>query len=1065
MWSARPGSRSLGLIVLGAALLVTAVARPEETRATRIEATPALRPAPSLGPLETRPIDRIEILAEGPRWREAPTLRRVRVGDRLTPYLVRVAMRELADTGRYAAVRATAEARAGSVVLVLHVVPRRVVGGLRLTGASALSDEALGASGINVGDEVTDASLADHARRITAFYGERGFPHAVVSADAVDTDDPLRVLVLFQVEVGPPRKIARRRIEGVSAPSRLAELAGSYDVAAGDRADGVALTTANRELQRRLRSQGWHRATVAHRLSDGDDPVTLTVEVTSGPRLRIRFEGVRSFDVTELESAIESEDGEPVTQGVLVSRLRQFYQDRGFFDVEVTAFERGRPEEPVHDLVLRVRERQRVRVVAREFPCLTGDRTPNDVGREIDGVLSEALPGADLLTTVDGTRLDAGLGPKGRTGARPEPIVLNPWNTYSPEAYERATEHLRELYRSEGYLSAAIGPVAVLRRRCDPRDAPGSCRPTGVRVRPPTVCPKSPTDLPEEDPPLPAEVSCEPDPVRGVRCEPEVVLHIPVKLGPRAILWDAVVEGSDALVEGDLLALAELDLGEPVSQVELEKARRRILDAYAEEGFAFATVEMELDLSPDRTRARARFIVSERERVRVKDIVVRGARLTKESLILGRVMLRKGDLYRRSAVRETEELLATLGVFGSVTVGLEDPEVPAREKVVVISVTERPPQYLDVRPGFSTGEGFRVTFEYGHRNLGGEAIQLVFRVQLGYLPGPLILDPDVRRRYEVLPDSQRLERRNTLSVEFPEIGLGPRYRLGVDGIDVRDNARDYGLTKNAVIVTLSYRPTQRFTAQLGASVERNDARVFDEDEKRALENILSRRLPDGTTIAFAQRTGITWDRRDDPFSATRGTFFSGGVEHVRALPAAADTDIHSHFLKFTNRVAGYVPFSRDGLSLALSFRWGTNTQLAPDSETYPDRLFFFGGVDSIRGFLQDSVIPQDLAARIGQGDPPLAARDVVLRGGNFMMNPRAELRIPLGGVWATALFADAGNLWLDVAEVNPFELRYAAGTGLRANTPIGPLALDLGANLDRRSWEDRLAFHFSIGLF
>jgi outer membrane protein insertion porin family len=37
--------------------------------------------------------------------------------------------------------------------------------------------------------------------------------------------------------------------------------------------------------------------------------------------------------------------------------------------------------------------------------------------------------------------------------------------------------------------------------------------------------------------------------------------------------------------------------------------------------------------------------------------------------------------------------------------------------------------------------------------------------------------------------------------------------------------------------------------------------------------------------------------------------------------------------------------------------------------------------------------------------------------------------------------------------------------GLRVNTPVGPLALDYGVNLDPRYYEDFGAFHFSIGLF
>jgi outer membrane protein assembly factor BamA len=227
----------------------------------------------------------------------------------------------------------------------------------------------------------------------------------------------------------------------------------------------------------------------------------------------------------------------------------------------------------------------------------------------------------------------------------------------------------------------------------------------------------------------------------------------------------------------------------------------------------------------------------------------------------------------------------------------------------------------------------------------------------------------------------------------------------------------------------------------------------------------------------AERTAVTWDRRDDPFSATRGTFVSASVEHVHAEPESATLRTpESDFLRLGGRVAGYVRFTKKGLALALSMRWGQNVQLIPGSKTYPDRLFFFGGVDTTRGFSQDSVIPQDVAERIladrdRQGDPGVDAAalltpdKVVIRGGDLLLNPKVELRIPLGGVFQTAAFLDSGNLWLDPGAVVPWRLRYAAGTGLRAATPVGPLALDLGVNLDRREWEDPFAFHFSIGLF
>jgi outer membrane translocation and assembly module TamA len=102
-----------------------------------------------------------------------------------------------------------------------------------------------------------------------------------------------------------------------------------------------------------------------------------------------------------------------------------------------------------------------------------------------------------------------------------------------------------------------------------------------------------------------------------------------------------------------------------------------------------------------------------------------------------------------------------------------------------------------------------------------------------------------------------------------------------------------------------------------------------------------------------------------------------------------------------------------------------------------------------------------------------------VRGGDFFVKPRAELRITLTGTLRTALFLDTGNLWTsaDRDVIFPVRLRYAVGTGLRVGTPIGPLVFDYGFNVervldrlfpkrtDRRFWEEIGAFHFSIGVF
>ncbi|HEY3234230.1 MAG TPA: POTRA domain-containing protein, partial [Polyangiaceae bacterium] len=779
----------------------------------RVGATPQLEAPASLGQLDGRPLRRIEVVRADTGSIEPVTLARVRLGQPLSTELARRAMLELSGTSRYAELSALALPSGDGVLLRLVVMPRYVIANLRVTGPFLDLAETRRVVGVGEGDELTPRLLPTLVRRVQTHYAERGFPLAEVRVNTIPTDDPQRVVLLIEVEPGAVLRVERRVLVVSPYPPlpELSELASSYPVRTGDRVDQEVLVSADRDLEQRLRARGWFHARVSHHMAAARTGQKLEVVVQAGPAIRLRFEQNRHFDASQLTTALELEERTDRDPQTLTEALTVFYRKRGFLDVDITVSVRASPRGQTEELLFTVREGTLVRVRGREYPCLSGERTPGRVSSEIDGWLAQELPGGGVIGPVDARAVDQTLGPRAQTGSRAVSEELDPWQVYVPDVYEAALKRLQELYRSEGYLSATVGPVYVLRRRCAQRSPAGTCRPIGPLKRAPVECRADADGLPLEEPAPPPGFACESDPARGVRCEPDLVLEIPIKLGPRSDLYDIAFEGNTELVERELLQVSELETGKPASQVELEKARRRLLDAYAEEGFAFAQIDTELDLSSDHTRARVRYVISERERVRVTGIVIRGATRTSERLIRSRVALEKGELYRRSLVRKTEERLATLGVFSTVTVGFEDPTVPAREKMVVITVQEKKPQYLDVRPGFSTGEGFRTSFEYGHRNLGGEAIQLTLRSQLGYLPTPLILEDDVRRKYEELSVGERLERRNSVILEFPEIGLGPLFRFSVEGVDVRDNARDFGLTRDAVILTLNYRPERRFS--------------------------------------------------------------------------------------------------------------------------------------------------------------------------------------------------------------------------------------------------------------
>ncbi len=1085
---------ALGLVatLLGAPRIARADGSPGERSMAETEepsiggAVPDLT-EPTARALVGKPIRRVEVVVSGGRWTKPTTITGVHPGEPLSFEAARRAMREVLAGGQFARANVETFAEGDGAVLRVHVLPRRLIARIQINGGALDTAATLDAAELSDGGEVTGPLLDLISTRIRRYYAQHGFPSAEATADTTDTDDPTSVVLSIQITPGAPQTLAQRIfVIDPRADHEVGDLKSKYRVTPGARVDEPTLADADRELTELLRQKGFLRAEVHHAVVRAGATTALEVRIDAGPRLVPSFDGNRAFDGDQLTEALDLEKQPDGRLAELTDRLRAFYVARGFFDAEVAGVERGVATDPVHYLVFTVRENRQVRVTRRVFPCLGKEVSPDEVGAEIDSFLDEELPGSDTFSPGDPAMVARILGPTAGNGGRGLPADLNPLVTYAPETYERALKHLRDLYHSKGYLNAVLGPLTPLRAVCKKSSPAGQCIPEAPPADLHARCFKDSLGLPLPEPIIPDSFTCRPDPAHNVECSPEITLRIPIALGPQMTLYDLAFEGNKSLTEHDLGKIAALPLGSPLSNVDVETARIRVLDEYRLRGYAYADVVAALEPSPDRTRARVRFTVAERDRVVVSGFVIKGNKHTVTSVIQRRLLLRKNGFYQQDLVRQSEERLATLGVFSSVSVALEDPEVPQRRKRVVVTVAESNPFALDTHLGFSTGEGLRFGADFDGRNLGGLAINFGLHLQIGYLPDFLILDEGVRTNFGIqrvpgcttcppeLSILDRLERRNTISLSFPEIGLSPAFSVSLEGIDVRHNQRDFGLSKDAVVPTMSYRPIRGLATQVSFSAERNDVTIFN---KRALAIL---RAPEGLTLALSQRASFTWDLRDNPFNATRGGLFSTSLEHVDAFPLLAENNQAkevSHFLRFTGRVAAYLSLPRK-LVLAMSLAAGYNLQLTDRSKTYPDRLFFLGGVDSVRSFLADSLVPQDVAERIVDGDTArctdpryksnpdsLSICDVQIRGGDVMVNPRVELRIPLTETFQTGVFLDAGNVWTGAGTVDIVVLRYALGAGLRIATPIGPIALDYGINMNRRQWEDFGAFHFSIGLF
>jgi outer membrane protein assembly factor BamA len=1113
----------------GAPTSVTVLPVPEmpSVNATAASLPP---PPPDLTAYEGKPVRGVELVLEDDPWGDvkAPVLSVAHIGDPFRPQMAREALTEALATGLFGNARVNVVMEGDGVRIRVHATPRRIIDGLRVELHKAPIDreEVLREGGIEDGGELLGSDIAIRKHRIEILFARRGFPQAQVDLSTRQTDTPSHVLLLLDVTPGAPRKVGQRVFYPFGAKAvDLEPYTKDYDVDKGDRVDEPTLEQADGELSTRLRAGGYYEAAVKHDVvlvgygPQAPPVVTLRVRIDAGPHYTPRFEGNEHYDADTLTNALGLESDPDTGEQHLSEKLRRFYVARAFLDALVSVSLRGKPTDAARAVVFHIQEGRRVGVIARQYPCVRdqdikgleegGPRSAAAVGSELDSFLDEDLPGADFISDPDPRIIDHDLG--GGSGARPVPIDLEPNATFAPETYDKGVQHVQELYRNEGFLSAVVGPVQVLRRRCDATSPPGKCIPIPFARALPESCGFDRAGLPLPVPPLDASFTCTPDPLHNSQCEPVVRLRIPIKLGPRTTLYDVAFYGAKSINGKDLAEAAKLELGKPVSTLKVDEARRHILERYREEGFFYADVKYDIQRSLDNTHARARFDINEGDRVIVSQIVIQGNAITNDSVIRHRVALKVGEPYRTSDVRKTQERIATLNVFTSVSVVLQDPQVPQKKKTVIVTVAEKPTQYIEPSLGFSTGEGARGSLEYGYTNLFGNALSLVFRARVSYLPDFLISDPTILQNFDKLSVGARIAYRLTLSLGVPDIGLGPDVRANLDGVYLQDVERYFIIAKAAFIPTVLWRPSHEHAFALNASVEYNNLNVFnDQSPQEALalsggnldvERLL--RAPDGQSAVFSQRLLWTFDRRDNSFNAHKGTFFSAAAEHVNWWPVGLPPGESStfdrcltcapsfmggqvsqatqnqpevaspppgHFLKLSGTFSGYIPLPKK-ITLAATLRIGGIMQLASGSTTYPDRFFFMGGIDSIRSFQQDSMLPQDAVDSINASKGVISATQIAIRGGNLMINPRVELRIPVTGPFETVVFFDTGNLWQDAGYIYRdgnlnLSLRAAVGSGIRVQTPVGPIALDYGINLTRYvAYEDFGALNFAIGLF
>ena len=119
--------------------------------------------------------------------------------------------------------------------------------------------------------------------------------------------------------------------------------------------------------------------------------------------------------------------------------------------------------------------------------------------------------------------------------------------------------------------------------------------------------------------------------------------------------------------------------------------------------------------------------------------------------------------------------------------------------------------------------------------------------------------------------------------------------------------------------------------------------------------------------------------------------------------------------------------------------------------------FFAGGNTTVRGFALDRL-----------GTSRTISSSGFPTGGNGEVVVNAELRVATVKGMTAVGFVDAGNVFPRASEIRLTDLRPAAGFGVHYRSPVGPLRVELGFNLDPQELvpgrpERRTVIHVSLG--
>ena len=531
---------------------------------------------------------------------------------------------------------------------------------------------------------------------------------------------------------------------------------------------------------------------------------------------------------------------------------------------------------------------------------------------------------------------------------------------------------------------------------------------------------------------------------------------------PTRIRTLEVVGGEDLLdsaVVGEDLALT---VGDRLDLVALGEGERRLAERLRKEGYVHAQVLREYFVPRETLEADVSLRVEPGPRVKVGEVRIVGSGEVGDGVIGELLRFRSGDWFREDRIVESQRSLYSLQALRWANIASEPRSDTDTLIDLRVEVAPAPKRSLQAGLGLQTDECVQAQASLTYRNFLGDARILRFSGRMSN-----VLASELQGQFpctDVSANEVYQELNYLLEVGFEQpVFSDGRNNLRASVFGERETVPDL-YVRNAIGGQVSF--SRRLQRRMQLTLGYQPALTSFAEESADIYFCVNFGVCDPEDIQVlteANRlspiTGLwTYDRTDNPFAATRGWYVAVELEQ------AGDLTLSDY--QYSRGAIDGAAFRQVSNTIVLGGHLRTGTILpytgnvfdgtiTSDAVVHPQKRFFAGGPQSVRGFGLNLLGPTVLVLEEGdcesyidfeecaQGLPPTAFNERPL-GGNSVFEGSVEARFRAGERWTVAAFVDFGQVWETIDD--RAALVATPGAGVRFRSPVGPLRFDVGYN-------------------